>query len=437
MCSTRRVSQRSSVVAARQFFGGRLVGNAVALMVSSGGTSLLGVAFWGVSTHLSSTTVVGRSTAIVAAMMFLSNLAQLSFQSIFERFLPIAGHRARRFVLQAYAISATVSIVLSLAFVQSGLGHHYLPPTWRGHVLFVIAVAMWTLFVLQDSALVGLRKSKIVPIENILFALLKLALLPFLLAVSPTEGIFLAWTAPVVASIVGVNWYLFARAFPRHERGAVSEVALPGVGELVALAGAQYATMIFSVFTPAVVSLIIVRRLGPVANAHYYIPSLFLVGLVLVTWSVVRSFLVEAAHEPHLLGPHARTVVKSLVLVVAPAVIVGIIFAPQLLSVFGTQYATSGTALLRLLLLSLPLTAVTFLYSGFAWFDQRVWAMAMADVFAVVVYFATMLTLLHRLGILAVGVASLVASGAEAVLLLPALIRRYRRAVVLERAPAA
>ena len=63
--------------------------------------------------------------------------------------------------------------------------------------------------------------------------------------------------------------------------------------------------MLSTVFMPSLISLIVIERLGPVANAHFYVPALIATGLSVVAMSIVRSFLVEASHEPHLLRKHA------------------------------------------------------------------------------------------------------------------------------------
>ena len=60
-------------------------------------------------------------------------------------------------------------------------------------MLFVVIVTFWVVFVLQDSALTGLRATKWIPVENTLFGLAKLALLPLFIVLIPGQGIFLAW----------------------------------------------------------------------------------------------------------------------------------------------------------------------------------------------------------------------------------------------------
>ena len=219
----------------------RLVQNAVALMVSSVGSAILGVAFWGVAAHLATATAVGRMSAEVTAMILLATLAQLSFGTIFERFLPVAGSQTRSFVIRAYVMCIMCAVAITAIYAFSGLAHSYLPSAFAWRTLFVVAVVLWTIFALQDSVLIGLRASKWVPLENILFGAMKLALLPILVAVSPDQGIFLAWSLPVILTLIAVNWYIFRRRIPEHVMLRAQSETLPRSKELVVLAGAQYA----------------------------------------------------------------------------------------------------------------------------------------------------------------------------------------------------
>ncbi|HVA71040.1 MAG TPA: hypothetical protein VNF08_06930 [Acidimicrobiales bacterium] len=407
-------------------WAGRLVKNAVALMISSGGTAVLGVAFWGVAAHLATAAAAGRAAAEIAAMIVMASLAQLSFGTIFERFLPVAGTQTRSFVTRAYVMCVVFALVVTSIYAFSGLAHSFLPSSLMWRSIFILAVVFWTIFALQDSVLIGLRASKWVPVENIIFAIIKLALLPVLIATSPNQGVFLAWSAPVTLTLVAVNWYLFAKRIPEHEALKSPMESLPRAKELVILAGAQYATLLFSVLTPSIVTLVVIQRLGAVANAHYYVPALITSSLSLFLLSVFRSFVVEAASEPHALRRHTNMAIAAMTAVLVPSVVLGVIFAPEILRIFGAGYAAHSATLLRMLLLSLPLSAVSIFYSAFAWLDRRVWWMALRDLVSVVIYFGIVLWLIGHRGILSIGIASLVSSTLQGIFFLPVSIRRYR-----------
>ncbi len=413
---------------------GRLVRNAIALIISSAGSSTIGVVFWAVAAHLATQEAVGRTTAEIAAMILLTNLAQLSFGSIFERFLPIAGHLTGEFVRRAYLTCLIFASVLATLYVAFGFGHNFLPSEFLWRILFIVAVVLWTIFALQDSVLIGLRASKWVAVENISYSVAKLALLPLCVVFYASHGIFVAWVAPLIVTNAAVTRYLFSRRIP--EQMLTPAVAdLPSTRELIILAGAQYASLLSSVFVPSVVTLIVINRLGAVANADYFLPAMIYSSLALFTWGIIRSFLVEASSEPHALREHANSALRALVFLLVPSVVLGCIFAPEFLGIFGHAYEVNGTTLMRMLLISFPGVSVMIFYSTFAWLDKRVWRMTLRNLATNALYLVVVIVLIGRHGIDAIGIAALVNSAFTIVLFLPASIKRYRETASLPTEP--
>ena len=401
--------------------------NAIALMVSSGGSAALGVVFWVVAAHLAPTSSVGKTTAAIAAMLLLATLAQLSFGSIFERFLQVAGELTRTFVLRSYVLSVSTAVILGVAYEALGFGHSFLPPALGWRIFFVLAVVLWTIFALQDSVLIGLRASRWVAVENISYGLVKLLLLPAFIVMSRPQGIFIAWVVPIVGTIVAVTYYLFRVRIPDHMATTTRTEDLPTTRELLWLSSAQYATLLSTVFLPSVVTLIVIQRLGAVDNAYYYLPAMISTSVGAFTWSIVRSFLVEASSEPHALKRHADSALRGLVVVLVPCIALGVLLAPYYLRVFGAGYAEHGTSLMRMLLVSLLGTAVMVFYSTFAWLDKRVWWLTVRNVVFSAIYLVVIVLLIGRLGINAIGVAQLIYAGLTIAIFLPLSVRRYRR----------
>jgi O-antigen/teichoic acid export membrane protein len=427
-----KVTWRSTVALLRGHLRpGRLIRNAIALMISSGGTAGIGVIFWVVAARLASTAAVGRTTAEIAAMLLLANLAQLSYGSIFERFLPVAGRLTREFIARAYVLCVAFAFVLAIAYLLLGFGHRFIPASIGWRVLFIVAVVLWTIFALEDSVLIGLRASPIVAIENIAYSMAKLALLPACVFLSASQGIFVAWTAPLILTVGAVTWYLFRKRIPDHMAVDGPAETLPSTRELIILAGAQYSALLSGVFLPSLFSIIVIERLGPVANAHFFLPNMIVTSLGVFAWSIVRSFLVEASHEPSELRRHANSAIRALVVVLVPSIIVGCIFAPQFLGLFGPSYAAYGTTLIRMLLVALLGTAVMVFYSTFAWLDKRVWWMTARNLAGSVVQLVVVLLLIGHFGIDSIGIAALANAVISFTIFLPIAVRRYRLTAVL------
>ena len=406
---------------------GRLLRNAVSMFVSGTGSAMLGLIFWGVASHLVPPSVIGKTAAMIAAMMLITSLAQLSFGSTFERFIPVAGDQTRAFILRAYRLCSIVALVLASAYVSTGFARQFLPSAFAWRAMFVVSVVLWTIFALQDSVLIGLRATRWVPVENILYSAAKLALLPIIVAISVRGGIFIAWMIPVLFANIIVNWYLFRRFIPEHEATNNSSERLPQLRELFQMLAAQYATLLVSVLSNSLVTLVVIWRLGTVANAHYYLPATIAAGAPLLVWSIYRSFLVEVSAEPEAIQHHARVALWSSMALIAPIVVIGYIIAPWIMELFGSTYADHGTALLRILLLSLPGAAIFSFYAAFAWIDRRLWQTTIREIASAIIYFVLIFTLIGSHGIMAIGIATFVRSLIEGALFLPLLIRRYRK----------
>ncbi len=395
-------------------------------MVSGGGTAVLGVVFWGVAAHRVAPATIGRSSAEISAITLVATLAQLGIPSMFERFLPVSGPRTHLIILRAYGVCVVAALILSVGYLVGGFGTAFVPSAFFWRAFFVAATVLWTLFALQDSVLVGLRATRWVPVENILYSAVKLALLPLVVAAAGANAILVAWVAPVAVAILAVNWYLFSRRVPSHESRATLVAEFPAPRHFVSLAGAQYAALLINVLTPLIAVIIVIRRLGPVAGAHYYLPALVASGVSLFLGSIIRSFLVEASTEPEHVARHARVALRAMALVVIVSVGLGVAVAPLLLRIFGATYAAEGVTLLRLLLVSLVGFAVTDFYSAFALLDQKVWRIVVREALATALYFLLVITLIGRLGIVALGIATLVNASLQGLFFLPALTSRLR-----------
>ncbi len=403
-----------------------LVRNALALMVSSMGSSGVGIVFWAVAAHLASVESIGRASAELSAMSLLASLASLSVGSSFIRFLPVSGDQTRRFVARSYGACTFLALILALVYVVAGFGNRFLPMSVAWRVLFVVVVVFWVVFALQDAALTGLRATKWIPVENLLFGFAKLALLPLFIVVLPTQGIFLAWSAPVFFAVAFVTRYLFRTRIPEHESVTHGRSFLPSGKEIASILAAQGATELVMIISSMLMPLIVISRLGASANGHFYLPWAVAGSFSVLIWNVLSSFLVEAAHDPSTMRLHVDRTVRLVLLILVPVVAVGVTLAPYLLRIFGATYADHGTTLLRLLLLALPGTAVTSFFTSFLWLERRMLALTCRQLVDATVFLGATLLLMGHFGLLAVGIASLATEALQAVMFLPGAVRRYR-----------
>ena len=193
--------------------------NGYALLVTAVTTSLLGIVFWAAAVRFYTAEVVGFSSATISAMVLVTGLASFSLQGVLVRFLPAAGGKAARLILLAYAIHASMALLLGTVFVHTitlwAPNLSALSADGAAGWGFVLGTMVWSVFNLQDGALTGLRHAVWVPIENILYAVGKMALLVLLASGMPHWGIFAAWVLPAAAAILPINLLLLGQLAPQ------------------------------------------------------------------------------------------------------------------------------------------------------------------------------------------------------------------------------
>jgi O-antigen/teichoic acid export membrane protein len=114
----------------------------------------------------------------------------------------------------------------------------------------------------------------------------------------------------------------------------------------------------------SLVPIIVLAFLGGEATAFYYAAWTVSFSLRLLTVNLGSAVTVESAHTGRHL--HRSSQVRWLaVLVIVPAVIAGWLLAPFVMSIYGPEYQTAATDVLRLLIVSvLPFTVVTLFVVG-------------------------------------------------------------------------
>jgi hypothetical protein len=153
------------------------------------------------------------------------------------RFLPIVKLDPGRTVIGAYLLAAALTTLAAALFVVivPDVAHNYrfLRDGSGIAVMYVVAVALWGVFVLQDSVLTALRRAPWVAVENTTFGVLKIAALPLLLALGSGHAVFIAWVIPMAILVVPVNYLIFAKVIPNWPRRETESSPVERFGWLV------------------------------------------------------------------------------------------------------------------------------------------------------------------------------------------------------------
>jgi O-antigen/teichoic acid export membrane protein len=346
--------------------GHKLYNSGYALVVNTAGTTAIGVAYWAVAAHLYGRQALGRSSAMISALILVSSVAQLNLNNTLPRFLPLAGRRSGRLIRYCYGASSLTGLMVGLGFVilmpHLSAQWRFLSQTPLVAPAFVIATVVWGIFALEDCALTGLRRAVVVPVENTVYGALKLLILLGLASLFPATGIFFSWLLPLFLIVPAVNWLIFGR-YLRTDEWA-TPVATVRPREVVRFTGVDYIGSLLGQFYSNMLPLIVLTTLGAAANGIFYVAWTITFGLSLVATNFATSMLVEGTSAPHRLAELTRGVLARCALIIAPCVGLLIVAAHPILTIYGSQYADRATGLLGLLAIAvLPRTLVLVAFS--------------------------------------------------------------------------
>ena len=399
--------------------------NAYALMVSNGLTSGLGLVYWSICARAYPTEVMGASSAAISMMLFLSGAAQLNLRPALLRLLPESGARASWLVRRAYVLAVLLSAMTGLLVFGGGavagapwsaIGELASP---FGVALMVAGTICWSIFNLQDGVLAGLRRTGWVPVENGIYAVVKILLVIICIVALPAMGIVVSWIVPsivlvgVVTAVLVMRWipaYMAANGDRRpslDRRTLMTFVAADSVGALFALGAST------------LLPVLVVGAVGPSTGAYFAITWTIITALMLVPINMAASLTVESIHSQVALGPQVRRLAGHLFRLLVPLVVAVIVFAEWGLHIFGAAYSENATLALRVGALGLLPFAATTLYLATARIRARSRAILVVQVVTSLMTLALSATLLGPMGITGVTLAWLVAQTLVALVVVP------------------
>lgn len=327
-----------------------------ALLLNSGLTSVLGVAYWALAARQYSAASVGNASAELSAIFLISGATALGTNALLMRYLPEAGSSAARLILGTYGASGGLAFLVAVAVGLADYGLLFPDRHGGAHVVTVIAFALatgvWSIFSLQDVALTGMRAAKWVVPENTIYAVSKLVLLAALAGVASRSGIVVSWTAPLVPIIVAITLLIFLRVVPGHIRSTGTAHRHVGARELARYAAGNWMGSLFLLVATTVLPIMIVHTVGAHAAGYFYPPWSLMISLSLIAASLTVAMTVESSRDGAQLSVNGRRVLTHIGRLLVPTVVLVVVAAPLILDIFGPAYRSHSTLVLRLLALS-------------------------------------------------------------------------------------
>ncbi len=416
--------------------GSSLYRNGYALVIATGATSLLGFLYWLLAARRYSQADVGRNSALIASMTFLANLAHLNLTNGLNRFVPTAGRNTGRLVALAYLVAGALSVVAALIFIGGiELWSPKLTALVRENPVavgaFIAATALWVVFQLQDSVLIGLGRADWVLVENVVFGVIKIALLVVLAVALPKEGIFASWALPLIVIVVPINVLIFRRLVPRHRADREAVVEPVHARDLGRYLTADYFASLLWTATTSLLPLVVLAIAGAKQSASFYISWTIAYTLYLLSRNLGMALVTEGARAPARLYEFALRTLAQCGKIVIPLALVVALLSPLILWLYGPQYVDSASLLLPLLVLSAIPNVVIATFLSAARVQRRMLAVVVVTATLSVSVMGLSVVLLHRYGLTGVGVAWLLAQSLVAV----GLLLTELRAVWLPRVP--
>jgi O-antigen/teichoic acid export membrane protein len=332
----------------------------MALVLSSAASSGIGMLFWVLAARLFDPTTVGLNSTAISAMTLLGSAAHLNLGNAILRFVPVADRRGK-IIAGCFAVGIGVATVLGLGFafgagvwapeLVNAVGYPALI------VFFLISTPLYTVFVLQDAALTAIKRADLVLWENLVFSLLKVALLAVAAWLAVDSGIAIGWVVATLLVVVVVTGWLTRAVRAAKPPPVVHPVTVRDLGEFV---GADYAGNIFWQAAVFGLPLVVINLAGADGAAVYGVVWQIAFAFYLVAIGMGKSMVAHNAAADRAAADRARRGMerKALTLIVPGAAVAALASYP-ILWVFGGTYAQTGALLLALLALSAIPNVVT------------------------------------------------------------------------------
>ncbi|QYN31994.1 phosphotransferase [Pseudonocardia sp. DSM 110487] len=385
----------------------------LALVVSSGMSSAVGLLYWVLAAQMFPADVVGVNAVAVSSMMLVGGVAHLNMSHALLRFVPVAGTAARRLVALGYLVAVTLSALAGAGF---GAGAIWWAPELvdvAGYgtliAFFAVSCPVWTLFSLQDYVLTAVGRATAVPIENVVFSVLKIGLLVAVTLAALPGGIALSWVIATALIVLPINLWLLIRLLPAHGARTAERAVPITVGAVGRFIGADYVGALFWQAAMMGLPVLVLGRLGAEAAAAYNMVWQFGLALYMVPSGMGQSMIAHNAADPGSVDKARRETVRRGLTLVVPVALVLALGAPLVLALFGPHYADTGAGALALVALSAIPNVITAAATSTARVRQRRGIQFGVPTSLSVLTIGLAWLLMPHLGVLAVGLAWLLA----------------------------
>ncbi|WP_116204627.1 lipopolysaccharide biosynthesis protein [Amycolatopsis circi] len=350
---------------ARRSSAQTMVRDGVSLVAGAVLTSAVGVAAWVVAARLLPQEQVGHASAFVSGFLLVAGLGDLGLGAALLRWVPRAGRLRTVLIARCYALVLAGSLAAACVVLLLPTGDEITESLPRlSTAAFLFAAVAWAMFQFQDAVLVSVGRARWMPYENATIGVARVAVLALAGPALGAAGILLSWIAPALAGVAVVSVLVY-RVLTRQQPPDSAEPVLPDRREVLRLLVPTYPAKVAGGLLTDLVPLLVIGRFGPAPGAVFFLVWMAGNTVDYAAISFAQSVIVRIAHEPHRTRELFALGSRRLAAVFGPALLLAVVLAHPLLSVFGRDYADQGAWLLRLVLLGcLPRLVVTLVVAA-------------------------------------------------------------------------
>jgi O-antigen/teichoic acid export membrane protein len=355
----------------------------------------------------------------------LATLSILSIDTLYERFLPLAGTRAGQLLRNGFLVVCAAAMLSSVGLLVFGPRDELFSSGWSmaGFVVLVVVLAVYTL---QDKATVGLGVARWAAAKNSFHAVVKLVALVALVWTGSAVSIVSSWGA--TAAVAAVVILVMMRRRYRTDPLFLVPPTLPPSGQIWSYFWSSNGLTALWTVGPLVVPLIVLAQFGAEANAHFAVTWSIVNALYTMAHLIVSPYVSEVAANPGEISRLSWRMVQMMAVVMVVGSIGVIAVGPTALSLVGAEYQAQGQGLLYLSALFVPLSAVGAVFEGFARVQRKLGLIIAVRCLSTFLIVAGSIVGTRSAGIVGVGWAYVVAEGAAAAILIVPTIMWLRRA---------
>lgn len=384
--------------------------NSYYMMIDSIIGSILGFLFWITATHFYDTSEIGLTVALISASGIVVNISKLGLDNSVIRFLANEEDQ-KSFINTCLTIVSIISIFISMIFI---LGIDILAPKliFVSNSLFSILILFLfniiaTSLIITGYVFIALRNTKYYLFQNFIFQSLKIPL-PILFTAFAAYGILLSWciamTTAFLVSIIFLIRYIVPSYIP------YPTISKKIINKIFHFSAGNYITSIIAGVSSSILPLMILHFLTPADSAYYYISFTIAGTLFIIPSAFSMSLYAESSFKEETFILNLKKVLKQTYFLLIPSVTFIIIFGDELLSLFGTDYSTSGQLLLSILAISSLFLPLNTFYNTYLRVQLRIRELFVITIVNVLLLIGAAYILLPILGLIGIGIAYIVAA---------------------------